>query len=179
MKDYDELLKNYNQLVAKVDKLCSDIMLQSADEISCCKGCDSCCRHFSIFWVEAVNLARAARQLPQQKLSALRRKVQFLEEKDVCPLLEDGACLLYDVRPIICRTHGLPILTRGQDGYVIDFCPRNFQNTDSIPGNLVINLDLLNNTLAATNSLFVSRYFDGNPPPTDRITIAEALLLDV
>lgn len=177
MKDFDQLFKNYNQLVAKVDTLCSDIMVQCAGEIHCRKGCDSCCRHFSIFWVEAVNLARAARRLPQQKLLALRRKAQSLGEQDSCPLLEDGACLLYDARPIICRSHGLPILTRFQENHVIDFCPRNFTKTDSISGNLVINLDLLNNTLAATNALFVSRYFDGDPPPVDRITIAEALLL--
>ncbi|HOP41407.1 MAG TPA: YkgJ family cysteine cluster protein [Geobacteraceae bacterium] len=153
-------------------------MVHCADEIRCQKGCDSCCRHFSVFWVEAVNLALAAKQLPEQKLSTLRNRAQSFEnDAAVCPLLEDGACLLYDARPIICRTHGLPILSRNNETHVIDFCPCNFTTMESIPGNLVINLDLLNNTLAAINALFVSRFFDGNPPPTERLAIAEALLI--
>ena len=29
-----------------------------------------------------------------------------------CPLLRDGACLLYEARPVLCRTHGFPLRTR-------------------------------------------------------------------
>jgi len=60
---------------------------------------------------------------------------------------------------------------------VIDFCPRNFQHAESIPGNVVIHLDRLNETLAAVNTLFVQQYFQGTPPPTERVTIADSLLL--
>jgi hypothetical protein len=179
VNDKKEQLRNYHNLVAKIDSLCSEIMVQCTDSISCRKGCDACCRQFSIFWVEAVSLATCLGNLPRKQAALLRSKAHAVAEQDVCPLLEDGECALYSCRPIICRTHGLPILTCGETTRSIDFCPRNFTEAETIPGHLVIDLDTLNNTLAAINALFVSRYFNGNPPPTERLTIADALFLKI
>lgn len=179
MRDINDQLHNYYNLVAKIDSLCVDIMKQCLNSISCRKGCDSCCRHFSIFWVEAVSLANCVASLPQKQAAFLRSRAQYLAEQDVCPLLEDGVCALYATRPIICRTHGLPILTRDEIAQNIDFCPRNFTGVKTIPGHLVIDLDRLNTTLVAINALFVSRYFNGDPPPTERLTIADSLFLKI
>jgi Fe-S-cluster containining protein len=179
MKEISELLENYNNLVARVDELCTRITNDCADDIRCRKGCDSCCRHFSIFWVEAVNLANVLKDMPSKRSSFLRSKAQASLDYDVCPLLDEGVCALYSVRPIICRTHGLPIITRDGATQTIDFCPENFNQIESLPGHLIIDIDQLNNTLAAINALFVSQYFDGNPPPTERLTIADALFLQV
>jgi len=179
MKKAAENLNNYYQLVAKVDALCTEIMTNCAESISCRKGCDACCRQFSIFWVEAINLATVVANLPQKQAAFLRSKAADLADLDVCPLLEDGTCALYAARPIICRTHGLPILTSTETAPVIDFCPQNFTEQETIPGNLIIDLDQLNKTLAAINALFVSQYFKGNPPPTERLTIADALFLKI
>jgi len=179
VKDINNQLHNYYNLVAKVDSLCTEIMKQCADSVSCRKGCDACCRHFSIFWVEAISLANFVTNLPQKQAAFLRSKAQFLTEKDVCPLLVDGVCAVYSIRPIICRTHGLPIFTRGETTQIIDFCPQNFTQVETIPGHLIIDLDQLNTTLVAINALFVSRYFNGNPPPTERLTIADALFLKI
>jgi len=179
VKDINDLLQNYHNLVGKIDSLCSGVMNQCADSISCRKGCDSCCRHFSIFWVEAVNLASFVATLPRKQAVYLRSKAGTLADQDVCPLLLDGACAVYAARPIICRTHGLPILTRSETTQIVDFCPRNFTQVDTIPGHLVIDLDTLNNTLVAINALFVSRYFNGSPPPTERIAIVDALFLKI
>jgi uncharacterized protein len=179
VKDINDLLQNYYNLVAKVDSLCTDIMKQCADSLSCRKGCDACCRHFSIFWVEAVSLAKYVANLPRKQAAFLRAKAQNLSGQDVCPLLENGVCTIYETRPIICRTHGLPILTRGNTKHIIDFCPRNFTQVETIPGHLVIDLDQLTTTLVAINALFVSCYFNGDPPPTERLTIADALFLKI
>jgi hypothetical protein len=59
---------------------------------------------------------------------------------------------------------------------MIDFCPKNFQRSDTLPGSAVIDLDQLNDMMAAVNALFVSEYFQGNHPPFERPTIADALL---
>ncbi len=179
MKNINNLLQNYHNLVGKIDSLCSEVLTQCADSISCHKGCDSCCRHFSVFWVEAVNLACYVANLPEKQAALLRSKAETLADQDVCPLLLDGACAVYAARPIICRTHGLPILTRSDTTQSVDFCPRNFTRVDTIQGNLIIDLDTLNNTLVAINALFVSRYFDGSPPPTERLAIVDALFLKI
>jgi len=179
VKDINDQLRNYHNLVAKIDSLCTEIMMQCADSISCSKGCDACCRHFSIFWVEAVNLANFVANLPQKQAALLQSKAQYLAEQDVCPLLVDGVCALYSARPIICRTHGLPVLARNETTQIVDFCPRNFTLAETLPGHLIIDLDQLNTTLVAINALFVSCYFNGNPPPTERLTIADALCLKI
>lgn len=177
MRNITEMLTNYTRLVEKVDTLCDEITRGFAGHIACKKGCDGCCLHFSIFWVEAVNLAMAVKGMPGEEAALLRSRLRSRADQEVCPLLREGGCLLYEYRPIICRTHGLPILT-GQSGpSVIDFCPRNFQHADSIPGSAVIHLDRLNETLAVINTLFVQQYFQGTPPPLERVTIADSLIL--
>jgi Fe-S-cluster containining protein len=174
-----ELLKNYHALVHRVDSLCGEILRTYGDSITCRKGCDECCRHISVFWVEAVNLARAAGDLPKEQSEVLLTRAESLAGKDVCPLLHEGACLLYDHRPIICRTHGLPILIRQGADVQVDYCPRNFQNVETLPGNMILDLDRLNETLAAINLRFVSCYFDGREPPVARLSISEALMLEL
>ncbi len=173
-----DVLKSYRNFVEKVDSLCLDIEKEHFELIACRKGCDSCCRHISLFPVEAVNLSLALRRLPEDESSFIREKARTASADGPCPLLEDGACLLYGSRPIICRTHGLPILTRESGSPAVDFCPRNFRGVESLPGKSVIDLDLLNTSLAAINSVFVKVFFDGIPPGKERLTIAEALLLE-
>lgn len=49
-----------------------------------------------------------------------------------CPLLgEDGSCLIYEHRPMICRTHGLPNIDISGESFSDLFCSLNF--TDSNP----------------------------------------------
>lgn len=179
MANVSELLENYRLLVRKVDELCGKIIENFSGEIVCRKGCDSCCRHISVFWVEAVSMAAALKGLSEQQADFIRSRAQSAATENACPLLHQGACLLYEHRSIICRTHGLPILTGETSPRTIDFCPRNFEHLETIPGSAVIDLDRLNETLAAINALFVSRYFRGKPPQTERLTIAEALLLNM
>lgn len=171
-------LQNYWNFVDKIDILCRNIEKKYFEQIACRKGCDICCRHISLFRVEAVNLSLALRRLPEEESSFIREKARASSPDGPCPLLENGACLLYQARPIICRTHGLPILTREFDRPSVDFCPGNFRGVESLPGNAIIDLDLLNTSLAAINALFVAGFFNGNPPEKERLTIAEALLLE-
>ncbi len=168
-------LNNYRQLVGRIDELCRRIEERYAGHIACRRGCDECCRHLSLFWVEGVALALALQSLPGKQRNRLRRKARESRPDGPCPLLEDGACLLYHARPVICRTHGLPILAG--DGRV-DFCPRNFGGLAALPGDAVLDLERLNTALAGVNALFVAEHFSDHPPGKDRLTIAEALLLD-
>ncbi len=171
------LLANYNALVDRVDSLCREIILASGDEIACRPGCDGCCRHFSVFPVEAYNIARAVASLDPDITGMIRDRARNLRAGDGCPLLHGGCCMLYEKRPIICRTHGLPIMIRNGDDTKIDFCPRNYRNAESIKGHYIIDLDTLNSTLAAINSIFIKNAVNHYLSFCERLTIAEAVLL--
>jgi hypothetical protein len=171
-----ENLRNYRNLVARVDELCRRIAAEYGDYLACGEGCDGCCRHVSLFPVEAVALAVALGGLPAGEAAHIRELARAASTTDACPLLENGRCLLYAARPIICRTHGMPLLI--QEGEKrIDFCPKNFRGVASIPAAAVINLDLLNATLAAINAVFSTSRRGSAGPEQHRLSIAEALFL--
>ena len=170
-----KLLLNYHGLLARVDHICQEIESQYADHLACRAGCAGCCRQITLFPVEAMALAEAVECLPTDEAERIRDRARKTSPGDPCPLLEDQLCLLYSGRPVICRTHGLPILT-DQDGQKsVDFCPRNFRDVVSLPGTAVIDLDRLNMTLAAINALFVEKLSADTPLEQERIPIAEAL----
>jgi uncharacterized protein len=61
----------------------------------------------------------------------------------------------------------------------VDYCPRNFRNIETLPGNAIVDLDRLNEALATINLLFVSEYFERGSPSKARLTISEALLVKI
>jgi uncharacterized protein len=172
-----ETLLNYRNLVAKVDELCRRIVIEYGDLISCRKGCDGCCRHITIFPVEAFALATALSNSPVAEYGRIRNLAHFATA-EACPLLDKGICLLYQARPIICRTHGFPILTGPQGEKSLDFCPINFTGVASLNAGAIIDLDLLNATLAAINRVFIASCDENMWHARERLSIAEALLLD-
>ncbi|MFH2093034.1 MAG: hypothetical protein ABIJ31_11785 [Pseudomonadota bacterium] len=88
-----------------------------------CSGCtDNCCK--SLFYhhthIERAYLLHGFRQLPldrQRHILTLANEYcekTFHQENSIkslkilCPVNENGQCLLYPYRPMICRLHGLP-----------------------------------------------------------------------
>lgn len=177
--DAPDLLHSYRELLTKVDLLCGKIEEEFAGHLACRAGCDGCCRHITLFRVEAAALAAALTDLPAEAVEHIRARAGRSSSGDPCPLLENGRCLLYEARPIICRTHGLPILAVREGKRTVDFCPLNFQGLDSLPGSAVIDLDRLNTLLATVNALFVTQFSQGVPPEKDRLSIAETLTIEL
>lgn len=172
----DENLANYLSLLRRVDQLCGKITTEFAEEIVCRAGCSGCCRHLALFPVEAVNLARAVGSLPAEVKSLLAGRLEW-PESGSCPLLQEERCLVYEDRPVICRTHGLPLLAAVDGLETIDCCPENFRTAESLPGSAVINLEILNSTLVAINAMFSGQNDDERFCGKDRFTIAEIIRL--
>jgi Fe-S-cluster containining protein len=167
------VLDNYRHLVARIDALCHGIEEALAGHITCSEGCSSCCTSITLFPVEAAALAATLEELPDDEAESIRRHVAEYADGERCPLLEQHRCLLYAVRPIICRTHGLPILYTEEQERKIDYCPLNLTESDSLFGSAIIDLDKLNTLLVAVNSLFLFK--SDAPDMPERMTIAEAL----
>ncbi|TLM66311.1 MAG: YkgJ family cysteine cluster protein [Deltaproteobacteria bacterium] len=164
-------LAPYRALLVQVDALCERIGAGFPAEISCRAGCAACCTLQGVLPVEAASLALALRQLPEAAAAALRRQLRApTADAAHCPLLTDDRCPLYAARPVICRTHGLPLLLEENGGRRVDRCPLNFTGLDTLPGTAVIDLERLNQALVIANRHFLAACFpDGGLP--DRIPL--------
>ena len=150
------------QLRARVGSHFEAAVERSPDAFSCRAGCDRCChQRFGVFEVEAAAIRCALRELAERD-PATRQRVRLQaddpEHEDRCALLVDGRCAVYGARPMICRTHGLPILTEAEDdehGTRVDHCPLNFQ-TGAPPPASVLRLSVVNQPFA-----LLARLWDG------------------
>ncbi len=166
-----QLLDNYRALVRRADDHARAVFTRYGSHMACQKGCDDCCRFLSLFPVEAAALSAAFLELPPESRALIETACAQDTE---CPLLHNHECLLYAARPLICRTHGLPVCFKEQDSLKVDFCPENFKDLTKLPGDALLDLDQLNTTLAAVNALFLNS-IDADLP--DRIPISQALFL--
>ncbi len=172
-------LENYYNLVSRVDELCRRMADYYAKRLACREGCDECCRHITLFPVEAVALASALRVLPLAEVLRIREMAASVVDGAPCPLIEKGRCLLYTARPVICRTHGFPVVFQREGDRIVDFCPKNFHGMSTFSASFVLDLDLLNATLTAINAVFLDSNRNISQFQRERLSIAEALLLEI
>jgi len=123
--------------------------------------------------VEAAAMLAALNNLPEPQAEEIRRYVLEHTGRERCPLLSHHRCLLYDARPIICRTHGLPIVYDADGERKSDCCPLNLTDNAPLSGTNVVDLDKLNTLLVAVNSIYLAQADSTNTGT--RVAIAEAI----
>jgi len=168
----DAALAPYRALLGQVDALCARIAAAYPDQIACRAGCAACCTLQGVLPVEAAVLALALQQLPAAEAEALRTRLHNPPGEERCPLLTDERCPLYAARPVICRTHGLPLLVEDAHGRRVDRCPLNFTGLDTLPGSAIIDLGRLNQGLVVANRHFLASCFPEGGLP-ERIPLRE------
>ncbi|RKD88226.1 YkgJ family cysteine cluster protein [Mangrovibacterium diazotrophicum] len=113
--------EKYQRFIANVDKLTESLSSLHSKHMQCRKGCDLCCMNYRIFPVEYFAVQQALSEKP----------VKTMESKDgSCVFLKDHACQIYEHRPFICRTHGLPLLYMNEDQWELSACELNFTEFD-------------------------------------------------
>lgn len=170
------------QLRTRVDAHFDQALARSPAAFQCAAGCDACCHvRIGVFAVEAAPirqaLARLAATAPALR-SRVRAQADDPAHQDRCALLVDGRCAVYAERPMICRSHGLPIAVpdRGEDPTApsgqlrLDHCPLNFQH-EAPPRASILRLDAVNQPLAVLASLWSQA--DRSPEFDDRIALAD------
>ncbi len=149
---------DYRRLLKKVDGFFSRVAGRYPDEVNCGPGCIDCCRAaLTLLPVEIAFLAEAVGRLDTGELAALRENISNLDPKaGLCPAIHRDRCLLYQFRPIICRTQGLVWEAWDEGRPVRGVCPKNFSGVsiEQLPEEVVLNLDTLNTLLVSVNSLF-------------------------
>lgn len=141
--------EKYQRFVAKVDKLTEALSSQHKDHMQCRKGCDLCCMNYRIFPVEYFAILQALNEKP----------VETQESKNgSCTFLKDHACQIYAHRPLICRTHGLPLLYLNEDQWELSACELNFTAFDDedFSAENTFPQDTFNSELFQINKQFIS-----------------------
>ncbi len=101
-----DLLAEYDAVVAKVDAAVTSSSAAAGDQLSCHAGCDSCCvEGLEVLPIEAAALQRFVENNDVEFTPKGQGHCGFLDER--------GRCAVYAARPLLCRTHGLPLRMQG------------------------------------------------------------------
>jgi len=110
------------RLHAAVDRLARRLERRHARRLQCRRGCFSCCvDEITVFEVEAERIREGAPGLLAGGKPHAPGQCAFLDEQ--------GACRIYEHRPYVCRTQGLPLRwleeRSGATVELRDICPLN------------------------------------------------------
>lgn len=157
-------LSDYRRLVARLDAHAERVTAAWSGSLRCREGCSDCCqRDLSVFAVEAANI----------RLWLAGHGLAPGGSEDGCALLDEaGACRIYPVRPVICRTHGLPLAISTDDGVSGDVCPLNFdggRGLAELPSEDFLSVQTMDTVLAAIDLAFTEA---AGLPPGERTTLA-------
>jgi len=90
--------------------------------LKCAAGCHDCCvDDLTVFEVEAERIRNAYGELLESSLPHPIGKCAFLDE--------NAHCRIYDARPYVCRTQGLPLRWTEDEFEYRDICPLNEEGT--------------------------------------------------
>jgi Fe-S-cluster containining protein len=149
----------YRALRNKVDNVSSSLSRQHATHLQCKMGCDLCCMDYSILPVEFYSI------LEELKSRGFKKdNLQLKGKKDEdCIFLKNHACTIYESRPLICRTHGLPLLYTNNDGeWELSTCELNFTafNFENFSEQNTYAQDKFNSKLFLLNREFITEFED-------------------
>jgi Fe-S-cluster containining protein len=139
----------YKRILEQADEFFSSVMRSQPQNLQCGRGCSLCC--YGLFEIGSGDVPIIAEGLeklhPMRRKKIVKRAVEVvassrhpnlrecspIEKEEFfdrtastpCPNLnESGECMIYDSRPLVCRTFGLPL--RDGDHYLGDVCELNF-----------------------------------------------------
>jgi len=167
-------LAPYHQLRKEIDTLCESLEKMHHQHLNCRKGCDLCCMAISVFPVEFFAI-RA--EMAQNPISGL----PVPDNMEDCRFLVDHSCSIYPSRPVICRTHGLPLLYMSleSDEYELSLCELNFTAYDleEFDEENTYPMDRINSKLYQINKNFIAGFEGGKYTEQDRIPLADLISL--
>ncbi|MAG54653.1 MAG: hypothetical protein CMJ83_00010 [Planctomycetes bacterium] len=160
-------LRALRDLHGEVDRDAARLAAHHESRIHCARGCADCCvDDLTVFEVEAENIRERFPAVLAENRPHPPGRCAFLDS--------DGACRIYEARPYVCRTQGLPLLgfTETPEGEITesrDICPLNAEGEP---------LDALPHAemwLLGTVELRLQRVQAGFGDPDDRVALRDLL----
>ncbi|MGB7568294.1 MAG: YkgJ family cysteine cluster protein, partial [Chitinivibrionales bacterium] len=98
----ENILRRLGNLHKAIDQLVDRLSLMHDSRLRCKRGCYDCCvDDVSVFEIEALNIRHFNEALLKTGIPHPKGLCAFLDNK--------GACRIYEHRPYVCRTQGLPL----------------------------------------------------------------------
>ena len=165
-------MDNYQALLNKTDAKSAEIVARYPDKINCGRGCHTCCiRGLTVNGIERASIKKYLETRPQLLLNVRENVKNDPHHGQRCSFLDEaGSCMIYEVRPIVCRSHGMPLKIKpelgSQEAKVaqnnsssadeLDVCPLNFTDMAlaDVGSHYFISLETLNTILVLLNQQF-------------------------
>ncbi len=130
-KEKTDILSELKRFYTKVDEKVEVLKKRHTGRLRCGKGCSACCiDEITVFEIEAENIKLHHAELLENEKPHDVGKCAFLDE--------NGACRIYENRPYVCRTQGLPLRWLDEENWIEyrDICYLN--ETDEPIENLAV-----------------------------------------
>jgi Fe-S-cluster containining protein len=119
-----------DRLHRAVDMMAAPLVALHGDRLHCKRGCHACCvDELTVFALEAAEIAEHHAELLESGEPGPEGACAFLDS--------EGACRIYEHRPYVCRTQGLPLRWLEEDnGEVVelrDICELNLVDASELP----------------------------------------------
>lgn len=174
----NEILFQYHNLIFKIDKFCKRLEKHYKEHLVCKPGCSHCCEvERTVCSIEAYIVEQQLLTLSPEKIKRLKKLHR--EDDETCPMLFRKRCVIYPVRPIICRTHGLPILYREAERAFVDYCRLNFTTLPQgheLEENQILDMNPFNVELIEIDKAFTENVLGKNWRPGSRKSLKKILL---
>ena len=121
----NDRLQEYRLVIAKVDAKVAEVSAHQAAQLACNRGCHACCApELTVAGVESAAIATFLRENPDVLATVQQLGTDTPWSGTRCTFLDaTGACAIYPVRPLVCRTQGLPIALESGE---LTACKLNF-----------------------------------------------------
>lgn len=167
-----DILENYRKQRDQIDALADKLAEKHQKHMMCKAGCDLCCMDYSIFPVEFYTIRERLKEKEYQ------HDVPATKDENSCVFLKDHKCAIYEERPVICRTHGLPLLYMNEDGdWELSACELNFTefDMDEFTEENTFPQDTFNSRLFMLNKEFIAHFEEEKYNEFDLIPVKELL----
>lgn len=119
----DSMFSALKDMYSAIDEVTNTLAIyahRQGQSIDCKKGCEWCCHQpiyalsYEMEYLNAYvknNFDRQTQDLIKLRAEKKNKKLKALNETDLpnskypCPLLENGSCIAYEVRPMACRIY--------------------------------------------------------------------------
>ena len=125
------LMDTYFSFREKVDDFASGVRAEYKDQIECREQCSQCCiGGLTTTLIEAVVIGKSA-GLRREKIHELAGLDPIRKNGNCAFLTSNELCHIYEHRPLICRTQGIPLSYPDTDSF--SCCSMNFTDVSPPP----------------------------------------------